>query len=68
MIRHGTARNTTSSVWRWQERFARVQLAIPLVLCEDGRNDSPGYSAQYCTYSLMDASSNQILAMEVVDC
>ena len=36
-------------------------------LCGDCRNDSPGHSAQYCTYSLMDASSNKILALEVID-
>ena len=39
----------------------------PLVLCGDGRNDSPGYSAQFRTYSFMDTRTNKIVSMEVVD-
>ena len=33
----------------------------------DGRMDSPGHSAKYCTYTVMDQNSKKILAMEVVD-
>lgn len=33
----------------------------------DGRMDSPGHSAQYCTYSLMEYESKAILATVVVD-
>ena len=54
--------------WRKLQRDLLAKVQAPLVLCGDGRNDSPGHSAQYCTYSLMDASSNQMLAVEVVDC
>ena len=36
-------------------------------MCGDGRNDSPGYNAQYCTYSLMDITTDKILALEVID-
>ena len=39
-----------------------------LILAGDGRNDSPGYCAQYCTYSLMDVNTSKIVAMTVVDC
>ena len=53
--------------WRNLQRDLLAEVEAPLVLCGDGRNDSPGYNAQYCTYSLMDASSNHILAMEVID-
>lgn len=35
-------------------------------LSGDGRCDSPGYSAKYCTYSLMDMSSNKIVTSNVV--
>ena len=55
------------------EHWASLRQALldgmtePLVLCGDGRNDSPGYSAQYCTYSLMDTRTNKIVSMEVVD-
>ena len=33
----------------------------------DGRNDSPGHSAQYCTYTIMDEQTSTILDMQVVD-
>jgi len=33
----------------------------------DGRNDSPGHSAQYCTYSMVDLETTAVLHLEVVD-
>lgn len=33
----------------------------------DGRMDSPGHSAKFCTYTVMNQSDKVILAMEVVD-
>ena len=33
----------------------------------DGRNDSPGHSAQYCTYTLADMETKTILHLEIVD-
>ena len=33
----------------------------------DGRMDSPGYCAQYCTYTIMNQADKKILALEVVD-
>ena len=33
----------------------------------DGRMDSPGYCAQYCTYILMDNQSKQILTCQTID-
>ena len=38
-----------------------------LFLGADGRNDSPGHSATYCTYTFMDPISNLILHQEIVD-
>ncbi|XDV19172.1 hypothetical protein PO909_024710 [Leuciscus waleckii] len=35
-------------------------------LSGDGRNDSPGFSAKYCTYSLMDDSTNLVVHYELV--
>ena len=29
--------------------------------------DSPGHSAQYCTYSLMETNSNSVLSIQTVD-
>lgn len=33
----------------------------------DGRMDSPGHSAQYCSYTVMDNSSKKILTISTVD-
>ena len=33
----------------------------------DGRNDSPGHCAQYCTYTVMDYHTCDILDIEIVD-
>ncbi|KAJ8050269.1 hypothetical protein HOLleu_03403 [Holothuria leucospilota] len=38
-----------------------------LIVAGDGRTDSPGHSAQYCTYSFMDTDTSKILHLEVVD-
>ena len=38
----------------------------PLVLSGDGRCDSPGYSAKYCTYSLIDNATGLIIDNSVV--
>ena len=37
-----------------------------LKLSGDGRCDSPGYSAKYCTYSLMDSSTDLILDYKLI--
>jgi hypothetical protein len=33
----------------------------PVRLCGDGRSDSPGYSAKYCTYTTMDVDKNNVV-------
>lgn len=38
-----------------------------LILSGDGRCDSPGKSAKFCTYSMMETTDNQILHFENVD-
>ena len=38
-----------------------------VILSGDGRCDSPGKSAKYCTYSLMDIETGYILHSETVD-
>ena len=38
-----------------------------VVVSEDGRNDSPGFCAQYCVYSLMEAMAKVIVDLEVKD-
>ena len=46
----------------WQERAGK-----DVILSGDGRNDSPGHSAQYCTYTLADMETKTILHLEIVD-
>ena len=46
----------------WNERSGKEVL-----LSGDGRNDSPGHSAQYCTHSLADMNDKAILQMNIVD-
>lgn len=36
-------------------------------LARDGRCDSPGSSAKYCTYSLLDIDTDTIIYMETLD-
>ena len=38
-----------------------------LVLCSHGRNDSPGHSAKYCVYTLMELFMHIVVDVEVVD-
>lgn len=38
-----------------------------LVICGDGRMDSPGFSAKYCVYTMMEHYLNIIINVEVVD-
>ncbi|XP_066271347.1 uncharacterized protein [Branchiostoma lanceolatum] len=38
-----------------------------VVLLGDGRMDSPGHCAQYCTYTTMDNDTKAIVSVEVVD-
>lgn len=37
------------------------------IIAGDGRMDSPGFNAQFCTYTFLENKSKDIVAMEVVD-
>lgn len=43
--------------------YTKVKLSVS----GDGRNDSPGHSAQYLTYTLMNHDNKDIVAMAIVD-
>ncbi|XP_069138377.1 uncharacterized protein [Argopecten irradians] len=54
----------------WKEQQASLLSHFEgrdVVLAGDGRMDSPGHSAQYCTYSLMELDSNKIMSIVTVD-
>ncbi|XP_052790214.1 uncharacterized protein LOC128224420 [Mya arenaria] len=38
-----------------------------VVILGDGRNDSPGHSAQYCSYSVMDNETKKVIMLKTVD-
>ncbi|XP_068683466.1 uncharacterized protein [Montipora foliosa] len=38
-----------------------------ICLCGDGRNDSPGHSARYCVYTLMEHATKVVVDMAVID-
>ena len=38
-----------------------------LIVAEDGRCDTPGSSAKFCSYSLMDVSTSKVLYVETID-
>ena len=46
----------------WKEREGK-----DIILSSDGRNDSPGHCAQYCTYSFVDMEAKSILKINIVD-
>ncbi|XP_060561175.1 uncharacterized protein LOC132720945 [Ruditapes philippinarum] len=57
-----------------KEEFERVMKANiekyigkNIVIAGDGRMDSPGHSAQYCTYTIMEYENKDILACEIVN-
>ncbi|XP_065886789.1 uncharacterized protein [Dysidea avara] len=50
-----------------QDKLLSTYRGKRVVLAADGRCDSPGNSAKYCTYSLMDHETNKILHVETVD-
>ena len=50
-----------------QESMFEVLGNQPVVVSGDGQMDSPVFCAKYCTYSLMHATLDYILQVEVVD-
>lgn len=54
----------------WEEMKKEIWTIInnePVILCGDGRNDSPGHSAKYGTYVLMEQFLAVIVDIEVID-
>lgn len=59
---------TVQEVWSDMKKVIHeVMKDEKLVLSGDGRNDSPGFSAQYCVYSLMEEMTKVIVEIEMKD-
>ncbi|XP_075706742.1 uncharacterized protein LOC142741226 [Rhinoderma darwinii] len=53
--------------WLEEQNKLKNQLStIPICLAGDGQCDSPGHSAKYCTYTVMDLFTEKIMDFEVV--
>ena len=44
----------------------KLRSSAKLALCGDGQFDSPGYSAKYCTYSIMNCDTDEIIDFCVI--
>ncbi|CAL9705808.1 unnamed protein product [Knipowitschia caucasica] len=54
----------------WEEKRSAVIAEVhdrSVVALGDGRMDSPGFSAQYCTYTLMDNETKKIMSIKTED-
>lgn len=55
---------------KWDEHLRSFRAELEdkdVVLLGDGRMDSPGHCAKYCTYSMMENDSKKIIAIETLD-
>ena len=57
-----------NSHWEQMQTTLLQEIKGSVVVAGDGRNDSPGHCAKYCTYSCMDVATNKILALSCIDC
>ena len=39
---------------------------VNVVFCGDAQFDSPGYSAKYCTYTIMDCETNEVVDFSIL--
>ncbi|XP_062581910.1 uncharacterized protein LOC134243692 [Saccostrea cucullata] len=59
---------TINSFWKDEQMEVFHQMeGQSIVALGDGRNDSPGHSAQYCTYTMMDNSTKKIVSIITMD-
>ena len=59
---------TVDQYWLNQQQSVMTELSEKsVVLAGDGRCDSPGYSAKFCTYTLMDTATEKVVHTCTVD-
>ena len=69
-IQHTNLLPVIAEAWKTHQQYLFAELRHEgklLRLYGDGRMDSPGFSAKYCCYTLMDMDTDKILAFAVVD-
>ena len=54
------------SVWKHKQQQLLSASKLPLTIGGDGRADSPGHSAKYGSYGIIDLHTNKILHIELV--
>jgi hypothetical protein len=58
-----------NSAWEDEQHSIHGELYdMDIYVCGDGRCDSPGHSAKYCTYTFMDNATNKILHFSMKQC
>ena len=54
------------NIWSRHQAALMAELQQPARLAGDARCDSPGHTAKYGSYSLMDATTSKVLHIELV--
>ena len=57
------------SVWEAKQSTLLAQCratGVPLIIGSDGRADSPGHSAKYGSYDILDLTTNKVIDMQLV--
>ena len=54
------------SVWSHKQQQLLLACKLPLTIGGDGRADSPGHSAKYGSYGIIDLNTNKVIHIELV--
>ena len=54
------------SIWHQHQNYLLKEVGASLIVSGDGRADSPGHSAKYGTYSLVDLQRNKVVEFKLV--
>ena len=57
---------SVQAVWNHKQQQLLSACELPLIIGGDGRADSPGHSAKYGSYGVIDLRTNKVLHIELV--
>ena len=57
---------SVQAVWNHKQQQLSSACELPLIIGGDGRTDSPGHSAKYGSYGVIDLRTNEVLHIELV--